>query len=279
MNLPANFSFSQSSLQDFEVCPRRFQLRYIEQLRWPAVESEPVEEAERLAQLGTDFHRLVQQHLIGLDEATLAQTVAHAEPDLQRWWQNYLVHRPVSLAEATVFPELTLSMPQGGFRLLSKFDVLARWPDGRWLIIDWKTAHKKPPRSVLERRMQSRVYPYVLASAGTSLNQGRPIKPDTITMMYWYPQFPTEPEKFSYSQKSFKRDETALDRLIERVKAAARQGNFPLVADERPCVYCVYRSYCARDVAAGPLLQQDEAVETSLDVLSLEWDQIAEIQF
>ena len=57
MPLPPDFQFSQSSLQDFETCPRRFELRYLQRLSWPAIESEPIQVAERLAQLGADFHR------------------------------------------------------------------------------------------------------------------------------------------------------------------------------------------------------------------------------
>ncbi len=61
------FSFSQSSLQDYVDCPRRFQLRYIEHLAWPAIETEPLLENERRLREGQQlFHRMVQQHLIGL---------------------------------------------------------------------------------------------------------------------------------------------------------------------------------------------------------------------
>jgi len=35
-NLPAPFTFSQSSLQDYYDCPRRFELRYLSRLIWPA---------------------------------------------------------------------------------------------------------------------------------------------------------------------------------------------------------------------------------------------------
>ncbi|MBA4379648.1 MAG: hypothetical protein C0393_03000 [Anaerolinea sp.] len=64
--IPTPFTFSQSSLQDYADCPRRFQLRYIEELAWPAVESEPALENERHQQEGLFFHRLVQQRLVGL---------------------------------------------------------------------------------------------------------------------------------------------------------------------------------------------------------------------
>ena len=67
------FSFSQSCLQDYADCPRRFRLRYVDQLTWPAVESEPVAENEHRQQEGQIFHRLVQQHLLGLPTENLAR--------------------------------------------------------------------------------------------------------------------------------------------------------------------------------------------------------------
>ena len=279
MSLPVDFQFSQSSLQDYETCPRRFQLRYLRRLEWPAVESEPVQEAERLAQLGADFHRLVHQHLLGLDEDILAGTVAAGQPELQQWWQNYLAHRPTALAEAELYPELTLSTPLRGYRLLARFDLLAIGRDGSFVIVDWKTAQRKPDRESLARRMQSRVYPYVLAQAGAAYNRGRAVDPATIKLIYWYPAVPDHPEEFDYSLALFRRDEQVLSDLIDRIKAAAENEEFPLVEDSRPCTTCVYRSYCDRGERAGPLVEQTEEPLETLDVSDLDWDQIAEIQF
>jgi CRISPR/Cas system-associated exonuclease Cas4 (RecB family) len=280
MPLPKEFQFSQSSLQDFETCPRRFELRYLEKLRWPAVESEPVEEAERLARLGADFHRLVHQHLIGLDVDMLTATLDTAEADLQAWWRNYLAQRPPELDGGQVYPELTLSTPLRGYRLLARFDVLAAGgSDGTFLIVDWKTSRQKPSRHVLAGRIQTRAYPYVLATAGAAFNGGQPIDPATIKMIYWYPQFPDQAETFTYSFELQQRDEQFLSDLIERIKQAVQQGDFALVEDQKPCRYCVYRSLCNRGVQAGPLVELPEEPREEIDLLALEWDQIAGIQF
>ena len=67
MTLPVDFHFSQASLQDYVECRRRFQLRYLVKLAWPAVEAEPVLENERQIQIGGQFHRLIQQYLVGID--------------------------------------------------------------------------------------------------------------------------------------------------------------------------------------------------------------------
>ena len=82
-----NLLFSQASLQDFVDCRRRYQLRYLERLAWPAIESEPVLENERLMQQGAEYHRLLQQYLIGINPERLAGML-HT-PDLQRWWSHF----------------------------------------------------------------------------------------------------------------------------------------------------------------------------------------------
>ena len=59
-------TLSQSSLQDYYDCPRRFELRYLQRLAYPAIETEPALENEKHQKEGEYFHRLVQQHLIGI---------------------------------------------------------------------------------------------------------------------------------------------------------------------------------------------------------------------
>ena len=280
MPLPNDFQFSQSSLEDFTVCARRFELRYLQQLRWPAIEAEPVHEAERLAQLGANFHRLVQQHLIGISPTTLTETLTGADPDLVTWWQNYLTHRPAALDNAQIYPELTLSTPLRGYRLLARFDVLAGQNDGTFLIIDWKTTRKKPPRDSLAARMQTRVYPYVLATAGAAFNQGQTIDPAAIQMLYWYPHLPETPELFEYSPALYQRDEEILSEVIEQIKSAAQNNHFPLVDNQKACIYCTYRSLCNRGSQGGPLADLAEiTTDDDPELSALDWDQIAEIAF
>lgn len=279
MPLPKNFQFSQSNLQDFDTCPRRFELRHLRQLKWPAIEAEPVEEAERLARLGQDFHRLVQQHLIDIDRDILEETLVDTDPDLQTWWGNYLAHRPVALVGTQIYPELTLSTPLRGYRLTARFDVLATQPDGTFLIIDWKTSQKKPTRESLAGRMQTKIYPYVLAAAGAAFNQGQPVDPASVNMMYWYPQAPDEPELFEYTQKRFQLDEEFLSELIDQIKSTAEKDHFALVDNKKTCTYCVYRSFCDRGSNPGPLEETESEANDEIDILALDWDQIAEIQF
>ncbi len=91
MKIPDNFAFSQNNLQDYVDCPRRFELRYLQKLAWPAIQSEPVLAVERHMQLGERFHRMVQQHQSGLAAEMVGMLAS--EPELAEWWQAYLACR------------------------------------------------------------------------------------------------------------------------------------------------------------------------------------------
>ncbi len=268
MSLPNSFSFSQSSLQDYNDCARRFQLRYIEQLQWPAVETAPVLENERRQLEGQQFHRMVQQSLIGLPAKKLARMAN--TPELSRWWENFLAHGP-DLNGFKLYTELALSAPVGAHRLLAKYDLLAV-KDGRAVIFDWKTFHKRPKDEWMRARLQTRVYRALLVVAGAHLNGGKPFEPEQIEMVYWYADFPTEPSKFPYDASQHKRDWDGLLKLIGEISA---KQSFPLTDDEKKCAYCPYRSYCNRGTAAGEL----DDVETELSALDVSLEQIQEIEF
>ena len=262
------FTFSQSSLQDYADCPRRFQLRHIEQLAWPAIETEPAIENERHQQEGVLFHRLVQQHLIGLPAEKLARLAN--TPDLRRWWGNWQDFR--SLADlGSLYPELTLSAPLGEHRLLAKYDLVAVQPDKKVLIFDWKTYRKRPRDEWMATRLQTRVYRALLIQAGAHLNKQTPFQPEKIEMIYWYADFPAEPARFHYTASYYERDWDALTSLATEIAA---KRDFPLTANEEKCAYCPYRSYCNRGTQAGYM----DDIETELSGVEIDFEQIQEIE-
>jgi hypothetical protein len=271
--LPTPFTFSQSSLQDYVDCPRRFQLRYLEQMQWPGVESEPVLENEHRQREGRLFHRLVQQHLIGLPDEKL--TPLASTPDLSRWWQAFLAHAP-NLDGCTTYPELTLSVPIDGGRLLAKYDLVAVKAGQPALIFDWKTYHKRPRDEWMAVRLQTRVYCALLILAGAHLNGAVPFEPDSLEMVYWYADFPTEPARFPYGAAQFKRDWEFLRKLVSEIGAAEQ---FPLTDDPKKCSYCPFRSYCNRGVRAGSQDQAEAELATLESDFDINFEQVGEIQF
>ena len=172
--LPPDFSFSQQNLQDYLDCKRRFYLRYVEHLEWPAIESEPVLEQERLMELGHTFHVLVQQSLSGIPAESIQATLH--EEELERWWGNFQ-ELELNLADNKYYVEEMLSIPFSGFRLIAKVDLIIVQGDQGILIYDWKTSMRLPNREVLLRRAQSKVYPYVVTQASQTLTQSDPVDP------------------------------------------------------------------------------------------------------
>src|SRR5829696_7453688 len=181
-------TLSQSSLQDYVDCARRFQLRYLDRLSYPAIESEPALENEKHQQEGEYFHRLVQQHLIGIPLAQIAKLAN--TPNLQKWWENFQALSQKSFTGFTSqSPEIALSAPLGNYRLLAKYDLIAV-ENGKATIYDWKTYRKRPRNEWLVARMQTRVYRALLVNAGAHLNNGQLFEPEQIEMIYWFADFP-----------------------------------------------------------------------------------------
>ena len=271
--LPASFTFSQSSLQDYADCPRRFQLRSIEQLAWPAVETEPIIENDRRQQEGQLFHRMVQQHLLGLPAEKLARLAS--TPELARWWENYLGCE-LDITGCAQYTELVLVAPVGPYRLLAKYDLVAVKPAGNAIIFDWKTYHKRPKDEWMAARLQTRVYRALLIQAGAYLNNDNPFLPEQIEMTYWYAGFPSEPARFPYTASQYKRD---WDALTSMINAISNHRYFSLTEDEKKCAYCPYRSYCNRGEKAGALDESEAGMDAAAAEFNINFEQIAEIEF
>ena len=273
LELPPSFTFSQSSLQDYVDCPRRFQLRYIEQLAWPAVETEPVLENERRQQEGALFHRMAQQYLIGLPAEKL--TPLATSPDLACWWDNFLSATAIQNLRtiSSLHTEITLVAPVGTQRLLGKYDLITLDASGKATIYDWKTYLKRPRDERMAARLQTSIYRALLVQAGATLNGGKPLEPQAIEMIYWYAGFPSEPTRFPYSTAQYKRDWDALTSLIAEIN---HHRHFPLTNDEQKCAYCPYRSYCNRGEKAGDM---DDLLESELTGTEINFEQVAEIAF
>jgi CRISPR/Cas system-associated exonuclease Cas4 (RecB family) len=232
-------------------------LRYLLEQAWPAVESEPLLERERLAELGRRFHKLIQQHVEGLPPDVL--TPPPSEPELARWWQSYLDSLATTLSDLPIDrrAEVAISIPLKTYRLTAHFDLIAAAPD-RAVIVDWKTEQRQPTREQLLARMQTRVYRYVLTAA-----QQRP--PSTVAMIYWFAPYPDRPVALPYDAAQQADDHQYLTALIDEIEQRAQQaGDWDMTSHERKCAYCVYRSLCQRGVQAGTLT----AAEDDLDLVA-----------
>jgi len=266
-------------------CAQRFKLRYLDRLSYPAAETEPTLENEKHQQEGEYFHRLLQQHLIGIPAEQIAKFAN--TPSLQRWWHNFQNSKDLTGLRSAfansgeartdlsgLYPEATLSAPLGKYRLLAKYDLIAI-QDGKAIIYDWKTYRKRPRNEWLAGRMQTRVYRALLVQAGAHLNNGKPFEPEQIEMIYWFADFPDESARFPYTAAQFQRDWDALLRLSEEVASAS---SYPLTEDRQKCLFCTYRSYCERGIRAGAIEQAEAEMEAE-ELFDVNFEQIGEIAF
>src|SRR6266487_1292538 len=271
MNANSISLLSQSSLQDYMDCSLRFKLRYLDRLSYPAVESEPALENEKHQQEGEYFHRLVQQHLIGISAEQIARLAN--TPNLQRWWSNWQDFKNQQNLGNTS-SEVTLSAPLGKYRLLAKYDLISV-KEGRATIYDWKTYRKRPRNEWLSARMQTRVYRAMLVKAGAHLNNGQPFAPEQIEMIYWFADFPNEPARFEYTSTQYKRDWDSLLKLADEVESAS---SYPQTEDRQKCAFCTYRSYCERGVRAGDWNEAETEMQAE-ELFDVNFEQIGEIAF
>lgn len=281
LRVPDRFAFSQSSLQDFVDCPRRFELRHLFRLSWPAIQSEPVQEIEHSIQMGEKFHHLAHQRLSGIPSTMLESQVQSS--GLESWWaylNEILENSEQFPVGAVAYPEMTLQATLGEARLIAKYDLILVKPDGSLTIIDWKTSKKAQRREWLAIRLQTRLYPYLLVSAGAPLVGNKAVTPSQVEMIYWYLEDPDQPIRFTYDDRQYAADVTYLIGLIGRIRRL-EQGSFPLTPDERHCRYCVYRSLCDRGVRAqeaDDVPQFDLPREVSGDFM-MDLEHITEIEF
>ena len=161
-------------------------------------------------------------------------------------------------------------------RLVAKYDLLAAAHD-RVLIYDWKTSRAKPSLKWLEKRLQTKIYPYILARAGRHLNDDQPVQAEKIEMVYWFANHPDQTIRIPYSSAAYQADEAYLTSLIETI-LRLDESEFHLTVDEKRCAYCTYRSLCNRGVSAGSLSDLWDEADDEVG-FSLDFEQIAEIEF
>lgn len=277
MNLPGDFTFSQNSLQDYVDCARRFELRYIKRLRYPALKTENALAYEEQKRRGDRFHKMIQQYLLGVPADLLAKSLGD-DDELAGWWQTFMDDGLLGLPPKR-YVEMTLQTYLQGYRLIAKYDLLAIEPSRQAVIMDWKTTSYVPPpeeEHILESCLQTTVYRYVLAQAGAYL-YGETIPPENIRMMYFFAARDGQRITFDYSMRQMQAAEAELLQLIEDIQTAQM---FPLTEQRKHCLYCRFRSRCNRGDQAGDWNEADFDDEPSDDEgFEIDFDQIAEIEF
>jgi len=268
---------SQGNLQDFSECPRRFQLKVIDNISWPAAYSEPLSQLEKATDIGNKFHQLCHQLFTGIDKDSLSHTLSN--PDLKIMWDDFISFAK-DLQDDNRFSEIILSTPFLGHQLIAKYDLVIRTNNGKYIIYDWKTSSQKPTRTFLSQRYQTFLYPYILVETGSSIFHTEQISPKNISMNYWYPMSSDPEEIFPYSEIAYSENTTHLTDIISKIDGFVDSEKlFPLTENRKLCGKCVYRSLCERGIQASKLDPFTEIDAEDLSGVHFDFGNISEIEF
>lgn len=243
---------SQHSLGDFKACKRRFALKYKASRYWPGPQpADTNPDAMAAIRTGQLFHRMVQQHAMGLDVTSVLAAEGDRLPKLGHLWKLFAAS-PQARPKGEVFTEAPLHFTFEGAPFMVRFDRLVRDGAG-WEILDWKTG--KATRARLEASYQTKLYRFALVTAGEVYNEGQPITPEHVRMTYWDVQ-QSCPEEFPYDRASFEADRDLFASLAHDVLRPFDEGlfddpYFPRTPVRAVCEGCSFNSYC-HPVASGP---------------------------
>ncbi len=238
---------SRYGLDTFLTCRRRFQLRYLDQLAWPAAPDDPAQQLAR--RRGERFHRLLERHFLGLEDSAGRGPTESAsdDPELNLWWETYRRSGP-RLPPGRRFAEFTLTVPLGRHFLTGRFDLLVVGKEGAH-VFDWKTEREPRLRAALEADTQTRVYLALVAEGGPALNPtGAPIDAELVRLTYWYVRRPEAAVTLTYSRQAHEANREWLVRQLDALAAQVDVASpiWPLTEDHEACARCQFRLLCGR---------------------------------
>lgn len=246
--LPPGFYFTQSNLQDFVDCPRRFYLRHLIRQPWPSPLAQPQSTVEEAIRRGEIFHRLVERHQRGIVMDTLKRSVEDKAP-LPEWLDRYQQKLTAIGSVERRWVEVDLSAALGEHPLRAKFDLIIHQANILHAI-DWKTG-RLPSKNLLKNRMQTVLYLYVLYHRAKSLLAARP---EVIKLEY---VGVADGKNYVFTV-----DSASVTNYAERIQQcidAVFQSDFAKVDDWQPCKFCLYRGLCER--GQSPVVQDVNEVD------------------
>ncbi len=218
---------SQSSLNLWQTCPRKFQHQALQNLNLPLIANAKMEQGKR-------FHLLMQQQELGLDIANLAA----GDPQLQKWISTFAKNPPKMIDSSRRYPESTYTFALAGYILIAVFDLLILG-DRQGQILDWKTHNRPIAEAILRSSWQTRLYLYILAAKTKFL-------PEQISMSYWFAETAATVE-ITYCLQDHQQTHQEIIQILGEMAAAEASQFFPqLPLDSPVCLKCEFNYRCER---------------------------------
>jgi len=225
---------------------------YVDQISWPRpLNSVNIKQLETIS-LGREFHQLMQQHFLGIPDEKLLKSIDGTT--LKTWFIDTINSDLCNIALAEKFTEYRLSTYIGDNFVTGIIDLLIIQPDSSIKIIDWKTGLTKPNPQFYISRIQTRLYPFLLAQS--------PLIQDAITkkcdfekieFIYWFTHFPQSPIINQYNADKFDLDKAYLAELIKTIQTT-HVDEMIMTANLKTCRSCHFQVYCGR---SSDELEQD----------------------
>jgi hypothetical protein len=165
----------------------------------------------------------------------------------------------------------------GQYRFYGVIDLLTTDKSGNIVIYDWKTNQKKPGRTTLNQKIQTRLYRLMAAFNYARFFDDGVFSPEKIKMSYWFANDPAVAVDFPYDETLFITDQSFFQHIIESIQNTPL-GEFAKTEEESKCKFCNYRSLCARGVQAGVIQSIDDLPEDE-DLLNFDLTDLPELEF
>lgn len=256
----SDWVLSQSAIDTFDRCARRYYLRYVRGLDWPAPLTSSELEFEQAMRRGEHFHLLIQQHALGMEVTPMVE--ASGDVVLSDWWESYL-QQALSLMPAqpqASYTEVELAVALEGVTLVAKFDRVVVEASGTMHIFDWKTG-VPGSQERLAQTWQSVVYQFAATERGAQLRQPADevvMRPEEVHLIYWHAREPASPVRLPYDGATHERGRQRLTAVVGEISALmakAEENAFLRTPDEAECGHCPFRSYCERGREAAPITE------------------------
>ncbi len=223
---------SQSTLNLWQTCPRKFQHQVLDKLHLPSGSNTKME-------LGSRFHLLMQQRELGLDITNLAAS----DMQLQSWIRAF-EHNPPIMIKGDRYPEHLRSYKppsQDTYILTAIYDLLILGTN-QAQILDWKTHNQPIAPDLLQTNWQTRLYLYILAATTNYL-------PEQLSMSYWFANTATT-VAIAYNLQDHQQTHQELAQILREMTEAKRTNYFPqLPKGSANCIKCEFKHRCERSPA------------------------------
>jgi CRISPR/Cas system-associated exonuclease Cas4 (RecB family) len=219
---------SQSSLNLWQACPRKFQHQVLDNFHLPS-------ELNMKMEQGSRFHLLMQQRELGLDITDLAAS----DPQLQNWIEAFEHNPPVTI-EGDRYSEHLRTHRLCTNILTAIYDLLILGTN-QAQILDWKTHNQPISKAVLQSNWQTRLYLYLLVATSDYL-------PEQISMSYWFANTGTT-VAIAYNQQDRNQTYQELIQILSEMNEADRANYYPqLPLGSERCTKCEFKYRCERSL-------------------------------